>query len=215
MRGHEESGESSRERILATALSLLAERGYEGTSLQAVADGAGLHKSSLFHHFPSKEALAREVYRGVGERLLKRVEPLLAAEPPRLAQALEAADALVDHFAAEPDAARLVMRLMVAGPRDPASARPFAVDREDSEHPIQRLLVGIGSWLARARAAGAVRRVRVRHTLLDLVALVLFYPAVADSTGRGVLDADPMAPEPLRIHKRELRAWLEGALAPR
>lgn len=206
--------EGPRQRILDVALELLAEHGYEGASLQQVADRVGLHKSSLFHHFRSKEELAREVYRGLAERLLKRLEPLLAEDPPRLESLLAALEASADHFAAEPASARLLMRLMVtrraemAGEGDPFSAP------DGQRDAIDRVLWLVGEWLARARAAGAIRRVPVRHTVLNLMGLVLFYPAVLSHIPAGVLQADPRSPRTLEARKRELRAFLHGALAP-
>lgn len=206
--------ESPRQRILEAALELLAEHGYEGTSLQQVADRVGLHKSSLFHHFRSKEELAREVHRGLAERLLARLEPLLAEEPPRFESLLGALEASADHFAAEPASARLLMRLLVTtrqtegGLRDPFVAAPGEVDA------IDRVLALVGAWLARARAAGVIRYVPVRHTVLNLMGLVLLYPAVFHHVPAAALRGDPRAPEVLASRKRELRAFLEGALAP-
>jgi TetR/AcrR family transcriptional regulator len=205
--------ESPRQRILAAALELLAEHGYEGTSLQQVADRVGLHKSSLFHHFPSKEELAREVFRGLAERLLKRLEPLLAEDPPRLDSLLAAADASVDHFAAEPASARLLMRLMVMSRHQVASEGPFATPAGEV-HAIDRVLLLVGDWLARARAAGVVRPLPVRHTVLNLMGLVLFHPAVVHHLPIDGMGADPRSPERIASRKRELRRFLRGALGP-
>jgi AcrR family transcriptional regulator len=197
-----------RQRIADAALALLAEHGYEGMSLQQVADRVGLHKSSLFHHFRSKEELAREVYRGVAERLLKRIEPLLAEDPPRFESLLRALDASVDHFAAEPAAARLLMRLMVTTRGE--TSGPFHVPPGEYD-PIERVLVTTGQWLARARAAGVIRAAPVRHTVLNLMGLVLFYPGVAHHIPGELLGADPAAPEMLASRKRELRELLRRA----
>ena len=147
-------GEGSRRRILDAALDLLAEQGYDGTSLQQVADRVGLHKSSLFHHFRSKDELAREVYTGLVERLLKRLEPLLAEDPPRVETLLAALDAAVDHFAGEPGAARLLMRLMVDPQLGPGS--PFDVPGR------RRGRRGAGRDPARADARRRVARARAR-----------------------------------------------------
>ncbi|MFE2425281.1 TetR/AcrR family transcriptional regulator [Streptomyces sp. NPDC059373] len=46
-----------REEILAAAMEVVAERGYQGASLSAVARRAGLTQQGLLHYFPSKEAL--------------------------------------------------------------------------------------------------------------------------------------------------------------
>lgn len=48
---------SSHDEILRIALSEFATAGYAGTSLQRVAELAGLSKSSVLYHFASKEAL--------------------------------------------------------------------------------------------------------------------------------------------------------------
>src|SRR5215470_12066232 len=94
-----------RQRILDAALDLMAEHGFDGMSLQMVADRVGLHKSTLFHHFKGKEELAQEVLLGVSQRLLDQILPVLEADPPELEQILRAADCMVDHFAAERSAA--------------------------------------------------------------------------------------------------------------
>lgn len=185
----------------------MAEHGFDGMSLQMVADKVGLHKSTLFHHFKGKEELAREVLHGVAQRLLERIEPLLQSDPPELEQILRASDAMIDHFAEERSAARSLMRLMVASP-------DFVLAVGSGDHPVDRLLVGITRWLDRARQAGVIRRVKVRHTLLGVMGVVLFYPAAAHGIGEGILAADPWSEESLRARKRELRAFLRGGLEP-
>ena len=44
--------------ILATAYTLLTERGYEGMTMDELAAQVGITKVTLYQHFPSKEALA-------------------------------------------------------------------------------------------------------------------------------------------------------------
>nr|WP_032913886.1 MULTISPECIES: TetR/AcrR family transcriptional regulator [Streptomyces] len=56
-RGREAQRAERREAILRAAMELIAERGYRGTSLAAVAERAGLTQQGLLHHFPSKELL--------------------------------------------------------------------------------------------------------------------------------------------------------------
>ena len=52
-----ERGQATREQLLEVAIRLFAERGFEGTSIEAVLDAASVSRGSLYHHFPSKEAL--------------------------------------------------------------------------------------------------------------------------------------------------------------
>ncbi|MEV3861335.1 TetR/AcrR family transcriptional regulator [Streptomyces sp. NPDC050095] len=49
--------EGRRAEILRAAVEVIAERGYRGASLAAVAERVGLTQQGLLHHFPTKEAL--------------------------------------------------------------------------------------------------------------------------------------------------------------
>ncbi|MEE1792664.1 TetR/AcrR family transcriptional regulator [Streptomyces sp. BE308] len=49
--------EERRAEILGAALEVIAERGYRGASLSAVAERVGLTQQGLLHYFPTKEAL--------------------------------------------------------------------------------------------------------------------------------------------------------------
>lgn len=45
------------EKILSVSTKLISQQGFKGTSLQKIADGVGLHKSSFFHYFKNKDEL--------------------------------------------------------------------------------------------------------------------------------------------------------------
>jgi AcrR family transcriptional regulator len=47
--------------IIAAATKLFDERGFQGTSVRAIADAAGVHSGGLYSHFPSKEALLHHI----------------------------------------------------------------------------------------------------------------------------------------------------------
>lgn len=55
--GRSAQAEERRQAILRAAIEVIAERGYRGASLAAVAERAGLSQAGLLHHFPSKELL--------------------------------------------------------------------------------------------------------------------------------------------------------------
>ena len=46
-----------RAQVLAAATRLLASRGFEGTTIQSIADEVGVTKPAVLHHFASKELL--------------------------------------------------------------------------------------------------------------------------------------------------------------
>jgi AcrR family transcriptional regulator len=49
--------ESTADRILVAALELFSEHGFEGTTLQQIADRLGVTKAALYYHFRSKDEL--------------------------------------------------------------------------------------------------------------------------------------------------------------
>jgi AcrR family transcriptional regulator len=50
-----------RERILASAAELFAQRGVAATTVRQIADEVGILSGSLYHHFESKEAIVDEI----------------------------------------------------------------------------------------------------------------------------------------------------------
>jgi len=57
-----ERGESTRALILETALQMFLERGYEATTMRAIAQRAGVTPSHAYYYFHSKESLVQTFY---------------------------------------------------------------------------------------------------------------------------------------------------------
>jgi len=64
---------TTRERIRREAAALFRQKGFNGTSMAELATEVGITKSSLYHHFPSKQALLSEII----ELTVNRVGPLV------------------------------------------------------------------------------------------------------------------------------------------
>jgi AcrR family transcriptional regulator len=56
-----ESAKDRHRKILETAARLICEKGYEGASIQDIADACSLTKAGLYHHIRSKEHLLLEI----------------------------------------------------------------------------------------------------------------------------------------------------------
>ncbi|HEX4019004.1 MAG TPA: TetR/AcrR family transcriptional regulator [Frankiaceae bacterium] len=69
MNRNAERGRATREQLVDVATALFSSNGYEETSIEAVLREAGVSRGSLYHHFPSKDAL----FWAVMERLQDRI----------------------------------------------------------------------------------------------------------------------------------------------
>ncbi len=70
------------ERLLAVAVAVFIERGYDGTSMEDLSRASGLSKSSLYHHIDSKEQLLRLALERALRPLLEVLEEDEAAHGP-------------------------------------------------------------------------------------------------------------------------------------
>ena len=100
----------TREVILDTAERLFAARGVEGVTVRDLAREMGITASSLYNHFPGKQAL----YDAVLERGLGPIVDVVAGqdglEPARVHATL---DRLTAHLARHPHLARLLQRALL------------------------------------------------------------------------------------------------------
>jgi len=73
-----------RRQLLDVALEVFARQGYHSTSMDEVAEAAGVTKPVLYQHFDSKRELYRELLTDVGQRLVEEVlKATASASGPR------------------------------------------------------------------------------------------------------------------------------------
>jgi AcrR family transcriptional regulator len=142
---------ASAQRVLAAALDLFTEQGFEGTSLQQIADRLGVTKAAVYYHFRSKDDL---------------LDALVAPALADLSALLDEAG----HAARESGRAKLALRGYLDHllrhrataawlSRDLAAlARTSAVRTvQDVEGRLGRLLTGCDDPLARLWSAAVLR----------------------------------------------------------
>ncbi|CAM5276981.1 TetR/AcrR family transcriptional regulator [Streptomyces narbonensis] len=84
--------ESARDHLVARATEVVAEVGWAQASVTAVADAAGIAAGSVYQHFPSKAALAVEVFRRASGHEVEVLGEVLRSEGDpveRLARGVE------------------------------------------------------------------------------------------------------------------------------
>ena len=78
------TAEQRRSQLFAVALELFAQRGYRSTTMDDIAEAAGVTKPLLYQHFSSKRALYLELVDSIAQELLAAVrQAVLEADGPR------------------------------------------------------------------------------------------------------------------------------------
>jgi AcrR family transcriptional regulator len=171
---------SSRSDLLAIARALFADHGYAGVSMADIASKAGLKKSSLFHHFPTKDGLYRDVLDQVLGEIGGTVYAAIGAADRGFLERLDSASAAVARSLGE-DAtrARLIMRELLN--HDGAAAH---VDM------IVDVIAATAKFFEDGAAAGAWPHQDFHQAVLTIAGVHCFYFAVPDVTTR-VSGLDP------------------------
>ncbi len=125
----ERNAAQTRELILATALTLFLEQGYESTRMEQVAERADIGTSTLYRYFPTKDQLVIEPLAIRGQMAAE-----LRARPPEepLDLALgHALSALITTSRPEPSRLRQIFRVLEEAPGPRARLlEDFARERE-------------------------------------------------------------------------------------
>jgi AcrR family transcriptional regulator len=200
----------SRTKILDVAESLFARRGYAGIGMREVAQGVGLGKSSLFHHFPSKLELYNEVLSRALERLAASFHPVLHGTGDPVARLERGIDALVDGLAEHPTTARLALRSLFEEEEvgyDPEDPPPY-------EETLRRLIGGFQALIAEGVRQGVFREVSPGHLTQTLIGATVYHFASSD-LGEEILGAPIFSADQVSGRKRELKALVRsGIIAP-
>lgn len=162
--------------IIGSAVGLFATKGYAATTTADICRAAGISTGSLFHYFPSKQA----VFHGIWELDREELDQMLGdaeANPDPWAALL----AIVDKLAAdarEPIMAGLVVELIAQAHRD----EEFAAGLAESDG---RQLAGVAALIGRLRAAG-----RADPGMPDLEAARWVLTLTDSFVGRGYPEPD-------------------------
>jgi AcrR family transcriptional regulator len=103
-----EKSRTRREQILDAAFNTFAKRGYRDTAVDDIAAAAETSKGGVYFHFPTKEAIFRELMRTTADRLAAKVERAVAEQTEPIAKADAALRTVLVTFAGHRTMARLL-----------------------------------------------------------------------------------------------------------
>lgn len=136
-------GEQTRALILKTALQMLEDRGYEQTTMRAIAEKAGVSLGNAYHYFDSKEHLIQAFYHRTHEEHMTASAPAMEKATSLKARLLEVMRLKIKTLEPYHEFAGILFKT-AADPRSPLN--PFAKDsartREDSINLFEDLVGG-------------------------------------------------------------------------
>ena len=180
-----EKREAAREAILAAALSVFGEKGFDGATTAEVAKAAGVSKGLVFNYFPTKEALLQAMIEQALGEALGHWEKESWEGPPE-AQLARIVDGGITEVCARPEFHRLYFSLVLqpGGSAAVAGATGAVMSRLESYY---------GRTTGLMRALGSddpdLDAKLFQMALNGLAHSVVASPALASARGKPMLDA--------------------------
>ena len=190
---------STADRILDAALGSFATRGYEATSLDALADGLGVRKQSILYWFPSKEALLEAVIDRSASELREALEGSLDRAGNGWARVEAVVRSVFRLAARRPELLGLLRELGRLGP-------PAATRLVEALDPLVQRASG---FLEAEMASGDMRKHEPRLLLLAIYSTVV--GMVTEVEVLRALGEEPTARSLVR-RRSEILALLRSAL---
>lgn len=190
-----EDKEQTRARILAAAIDVFAEHGYEGASTREICGRAGVNGAALNYHFRSKELMWLAVCDEVSGRMQRIAFDAVTVELTPRDALRRFLGALFDGLAADPRPAQILVWAAMQS------------RRMDIERTLERFrpFVDIAhGYFTSAQSAGLLPREVDVQLVLPILFAQFVYPFVAQEGQRWMFGGDLSQPK----HAARLRALL-------
>ena len=192
----EEVVRSQRERLLAAAAAVCAERGYEATTVATILAEAGVGRETFYELFDDRRACVLAAHQVLLDDLIERVRVAYTGPGEWVERCRATIAALLDWFAADPPAGRfLLVELPAVGPefheRFEAGFDRFVAVIDsglDPDVPESELLpatsLAVGAAISRVYGEVAGGRTEELPTLVGALTYEVLVPFLGEAAAR-------------------------------
>jgi AcrR family transcriptional regulator len=187
--------QEARERIVQTALSVFAEKGYHETTMEDIAERLGVSEGAIYLYFKSK----RELFKAIGESGEHQIGQIISSSIGNEDPVKAFFDSVVDAYEQYEPISGLILELMAEASRDASLKKMF---RDDFDEDGKML----GNFLEELRKRSLIGADADAHSI-SMGLLALFYGYVI-SRVLGIRKDDAK-----RVYTQAMRAMLNGTLS--
>ena len=199
-----DAGSTTRQELLAAGRALFARRGFDGTSVRAITDLAGVNLGAITYHFGTKRGLYSAVLEQGLEPLASQIEAVAGSGGKALDRTLRVVETYFDHLAEHADLPHLLLQEVAAGKPPPEVVRRI----------LQRILTAIAGLQREGTADGSIRPGHPILTGLSVVSQPVYLTLVAPLL-RAVGGLDLTEADTRRLALEHILTFVRAGLEPR
>lgn len=192
---------TTKDRILYAAEEIFADKGFDGTKVQEIANAAQVNKAMLYYYFKDKDELLYAVVRSVFSGIIDAIPRFLKDDNDTIDDLIEFLEFYMDYIMGNSRLVRIMAWEFLSGKHVEKLAREYIM-------PIFAVITG---RIRQASESDIIRNVSPEHALFSIIGINIFYIMASPLIGV-ILGGDPLSPERIAERKNEIKAMIINGL---